>query len=129
MILSFLELVMAIFSVVIVAIFIIVGFEVISVYKKSKERVYLLFGLTWMGIVEAWIPSAIVLIGVLFTNSLILSPTVYFLIAIVGYPITTLIWITAFTDLLYKKQQRLIQLIFGIGEIIFEIVFIYMLFY
>ncbi|TFG07010.1 MAG: hypothetical protein EU539_06190 [Promethearchaeota archaeon] len=128
MILSLLEIVMATFSIIIVAIFALVGIEIIKVYKKTNERVYLCFGLTWIGIVEAWIPSAIVLIGFFMTGGSILPPTVYFLIAIAGYPLTTLIWITGFTDILYKNKQKLFQLIFGIGEVLFEIIFLVFLF-
>jgi len=119
---------MASFSIIIVIIFSLVGVSIALNYRKNKEKVYILFGLTWIGIVEAWIPSGIILIGYIFTNRSILSPQLFFLIAIVGYPASTLIWITAFTELLYKEKQRLIQLIFGIGEGIFEIIFIYLLF-
>jgi hypothetical protein len=128
MVLTLLEIVMATFSIIIIFIFAIVGIRVALSYKKTKERVYILVGLTWIGIIEAWIPSAIVLIGYLMGNPSILLPQTYFLIAIVGYPITTIIWFTAFTDLLYKHIQKIIQLIVGICETIFELVFIYFLF-
>jgi hypothetical protein len=128
--LSLLEIIMAIFSLIIVLIFTYVGLLIALKYRKTNDRVYLLVGLTWIGIVEAWIPSGLVLllsISFMGENE-ILSPVLYFLIAIVGYPLTTLIWITAFTDLLYKEQQRIIQIIIGIGELIFEIIFLYFIF-
>ena len=128
MILSPLETVMALFSIIIVVIFTIVGITVASKYKNTNERVYILVGITWIGIVEAWIPSGIVLLGSLFTTGEVLHPQLYFLIAIVGYPITTFIWITGFTEILYKEKQRLFQIIFGIIEVLYEIVFLYILF-
>lgn len=124
MALSPLETVMAIFSLIIVIIFTTVGIIVASKYRKTKERVYILVGLTWIGIVEAWIPSCIVLIGYFLTNTVVLNPQQYFFIAIVGYPITTMIWMTGFTEILYKDKQKIFQLIFGIFGIIYEIIFI-----
>lgn len=51
------------------------------------------------------------------------APHYYFVIGVVPLPITAYIWITAFTDLLYKKRQTTILLIFLITGIVFEMVF------
>ena len=126
--LSPLETVMAIFSLIIVVIFTMVGITIASKYKKTKERVYVLVGLTWIGIIEAWIPSGIVLIGYFFTSSQVLHPQLYFFIAIVGYPVTTMIWMTGFTEIVYKEKQRLFQIFFGIVGILYEILFLSVLF-
>ena len=119
---------MAIFSIVIVVIFTIVGITIASKNRKTKERVYILVGLTWIGIIEAWIPSGIVLIGYFFTNSEVLHPQLYFFIAIVGYPLTTMIWMTGFTEIVYKNKQKIFQIFFGVVGIVYEIIFLSVLF-
>ena len=119
---------MATFSLIIVVIFTMVGITIASKYRKTKERVYILVGLTWIGIIEAWIPSGLVLIGYFFTNGEVLHPQLYFLIAIVGYPITTMIWMTGFTEIVYKEKQRIFQIFFGIFGIIYELLFLSVLF-
>ena len=115
------------FSVILVVIFTIVGINIALRYKKTKERTYILFGIAWIGVVEAYYAVSISFIVALF-NGVGLPPEIYFLIGIPFYPVSTLIWITAFTDILYKEKQRIIQLIFVIIGTVFEIIFFYLLF-
>ena len=115
------------FSVILVVIFTIVGISIALRYKKTKERTYILFGIAWIGVVEAYYAVSISFIVALF-NGVGLPPEIYFLIGIPFYPVSTLIWITAFTDILYKEKQRIIQLIFVIIGTVFEIIFFYLLF-
>ena len=96
-------------------------------YRKTKERTYIFFGLTWIGVVEAYYAVSISFIFALY-KGVGLAPEIYFLIGIPFYPITSVLWITAFTDILYKDKQRIFQLIFLIIGITFEIIFFYLLF-
>jgi hypothetical protein len=128
MILSPLQIATGILGLIIFSIFTIVGISIALKYKKTKERVYILVGLTWIGIGQAWISNGIIVIGYLLTNRIILSPQMYLLISLGGYPVTSFIWITAFTEIFYKEKQRIFQIIFGIGETLYEIIFLYVLF-
>ncbi len=114
-------------SLILVIIFIIVGITIALKYRKTKERMYIFFGITWIGVVEAYIAVSISFIVALF-NEVGLPEDIYFLIGISFYPLTTLIWITAFTDIVFKDKQRIFQIIFLIIGTIFEIVFLYLLF-
>ncbi|MBD3340778.1 MAG: hypothetical protein GF353_16845 [Candidatus Lokiarchaeota archaeon] len=128
MILTPIEIIMATFSLIIVTIFSLVGISIALKYRNTNDKVYLLVGLTWIGIIEAWVPSGIVLIGSIITNSLILSKESFLIIAIAGYPLSTFIWITAIAEILYWDKKKLIQIIFGVGGAIYEIVFLSVLF-
>jgi len=127
MALSTLQFVNGLSSLILVVIFAIVGISIALRYKKTKERTYILFGITWIGVVEAYIAVSISFIVALF-NGVGLPLQIYFLISLSGYPITTVIWITAFTDILYKKKQKIIQLIFVVIGVVYEVIFLYFLF-
>jgi len=104
-----------------------VGISIALKYRKTKERTYILFGITWIGVVEAYYAVSISFIVALFNNTG-LSPEIYFLIGIPLYPVSTLIWITAFTDIVFKDKQRIMQIIFIIIGAIFDVIFFFLLF-
>ena len=124
---NLLQIVNGLSSLILVVIFTVVGISIALKYKKTKERMYLFFGITWIGVVEAYIAVSISFIVALFNNNGLPEP-IYFLVGISFYPVTSLIWITAFTDIIYKKAQKIFQLIFIIIGIVFEIIFFYLLF-
>ena len=124
---NLLQIVNGLSSLILVVIFTIVGISIALKYKKTKERMYILFGITWIGVVEAYIAVSISFIVALFNNNGLPEP-IYFLVGISFYPVTSLIWITAFTDIIYKKAQKIFQFIFIIIGIVFEIIFFYLLF-
>lgn len=124
---NLLQIVNGLSSLILVVIFIIVGISIALKYKKTKVRMYLLFGITWIGVVEAYIAVSISFIVAFFNNNGLPEP-IYFLIAISFYPVSTLIWITAFTDIIYNKAQKIFQLIFIIIGTVFEIIFFSLLF-
>ena len=127
MALTNLQFVNGLSSLILVVIFITVGISIALRYRKTKERTYILFGITWMGVVEAYIAVSVSFIVALF-NGVGLPLQIYFLIGMSAYPITTVIWITAFTDILYKEKQKIIQLIFVVIGIVYEVIFFYFLF-
>ncbi|TFG02281.1 MAG: hypothetical protein EU540_01845 [Promethearchaeota archaeon] len=124
---NLLQIVNGLSSLILVVIFIVVGISIALKYKKTKERMYLFFGITWIGVVEAYIAVSISFIVALFNNDGLPEP-IYFLVGISFYPVSTLIWITAFTDIIYKKAQKIFQLIFIIIGTVFEIIFFSLLF-
>ncbi|MFX1393498.1 MAG: hypothetical protein ACFFAH_07980 [Promethearchaeota archaeon] len=110
------------FSIILVSIYALVGIRIALKYRENKEKIYLYFGLTWIGMVEAWYAGSISFIIALF-NDVGLPPEIYFIIGVGFYPIISVIWILAFTELLYKKQQKLLLIIFIIIGFIYEIIF------
>lgn len=115
-------LISGLFSLFFVIISLIVGVLLILKYLRYKQSTFLLVGLTWIGMVSIWYPSAINVIYFSITGSSI--PDLLFMGIGMGLiPITTFIWMIAFTGLLYKEKQKIILLIFGILSALFEILF------
>ena len=110
-----------------ISISIIVGIKLALKYFENKNRVFLLVGLTWIILVEPWWPPTISFLLMLVFN-LTLPNEIYFIIGVSLIPIGLLLWLTAFTDLVYKDKQKIILIIFAIVGVIFEISFLYFLF-
>ena len=115
------EILSGIFSLVIVIIYSIVGLHIASKYREHKQRIFLYVGITWVLIASPWWPSTISFI-IASLSGQGLSPEIYMIIGLVIIPIAVVIWLKAFTDLLYKDKQKIILIIFLIYGIIFEII-------
>ena len=111
-----------IFAIVLVLIYIFVGIKITQHYKLNREKTYIFFGLTWIGLVEAWYAGSISFIVALF-NGVGLSPAIYFMIGVGFYPVTSILWILAFSELLYKEKQKIFVSIYIVIGIIYEIIF------
>ena len=110
-----------------ISISIIVGIKLALKYFENKNRVFLLVGLTWIILVAPWWPPTVSFLIILIFNVGIPNQ-IYFLIGVPFIPIGLLLWLTAFTDLVYKDKQKIILIIFAIVGVIFEIFFLYFLF-
>lgn len=116
-----------IFSLIFVIISIIVGLVILSKYFKHKNRLLIYVGLSWIGIVSPWYPSAINFLYVLLTNQSLSDP-VYFAIGNIPPPIVLFIWFIAFTEFINKGIQKQLLLIYGTIAVIYEIFLIFFLF-
>lgn len=67
-------------------------------------------GITWIGIVFPWFPSAITFVLVILTD-ILLSPETRFILGFGFLPTFVVIWLWAFTELMYKKKQKKILII------------------
>jgi len=123
------EILNGIFSIIFVTISIFVGLKIISKYFEYKHIEFLLVGITWVGIVSPWYPSCISFIIALFNDGVGLqnTPEIYFIIGNVLIPFFLISWLIAFTNLLYKNQQKIIVTIALIYCVMFEIGFFYLL--
>ncbi|TFG02395.1 MAG: hypothetical protein EU539_13135 [Promethearchaeota archaeon] len=121
-----LDVVNGIVLIIFCSISIYVGLRIILKYFKYKQRELLLVGLTWIFLVSPWYPGSISFIMFLLTGS-ILTPEAYFIIGTNLWPIAVVLWIIAFTDLVYKKHQKPIILISIFYGIMFYIIFYYLL--
>jgi hypothetical protein len=109
------------------ALSIYVGLRIMSKYFKYRQRQLLFAGIVWISLASPWIPASISFIMVLLNYpSLKLVP--YLIIGVAFIPVGFTLWIVVFTDLVYKKQQKLIIGIFIIYAIAFYIWFFYFVF-
>ena len=127
MALTLLQFLNGLSSIILVVIFTFVGIVIAFKYRKTKDRTYIFFGASWIGVVEAYYAVSISFI-VSFFNGVGLTPEIYFLVGVTLYPLSTLIWLTAFTDIKFKSKQLIIQLIFVVIGAIFEVIFFYLFF-
>ncbi|MHA1915046.1 MAG: hypothetical protein ACW986_10580 [Promethearchaeota archaeon] len=127
MALSPLDTLNGVFSIIFVAISLLVGIIILTRYFKYKERIYFLVGTTWVLIASPWWPSSISFL-VALSNGIGIAPEAYFLIGNIFAPFAIILWLLAFTEFLYKKKRKLILLVFSIFGLIFEILFLTILF-
>ena len=110
------------FSLIFVIISLIIGITILSKYFTHKSRLYILVGISWIGISFPWIPDSISFImNIIFQRSLPVG--LYFIIGNVFIPIALLAWIIAYTDMINKEKQKMAVILTGIFSIIFEITF------
>ena len=126
MALEFVDYILGGLSLIFVIISAIIGISIISKYPKYKSRLYLLIGITWLGIATPWIPDSMSLLtNIFFQKSLPIN--MYLIIGNTFLPIALICWIIAITDMLGKKEQMLavtLTIIFGVAfELIFFILF------
>ncbi|TFG07552.1 MAG: hypothetical protein EU539_04585 [Promethearchaeota archaeon] len=126
MVLSVIDYYNGITSLVFVVISFIIGLKLIHKYYKYKVAELGLVGLTWLGVCEVWIPTAVSFITVLFFG-LTLSPELYFILAFTYMPIAMLFWLIAITKLLYQEKKALILTSYLIYALTFEIILFYLL--
>jgi len=115
------------FSLIFVIISVIIGITILSKYFKFKNRLYILVGISWIGIANPWMPDSIsFLMNVFIQQSLPVE--LYFIIGNCFIPIALLTWLIAFTDMLYRKAQKKVIIITIILSILFEILFFILFF-
>jgi hypothetical protein len=125
--LTTLDIVNGIFSIIYILISVIIGLSIASKYLKYKQRIYLLIGLTWIGMASVWTPSAIsistyILLGFVPPLQLLLFIAIFFL------PFTQVFWLTVICVLKEIKRRKLIVGLFIIEGIIFDTYFLLNLF-
>lgn len=116
------------FSLLFVVISLIIGITILLKYFKFKTRIYILMGLSWIGLASPWFPDSISFLIILFGGNA-LPIELYIIIGNVLLPFFLIIWIWAFSELLYKDKQKVLLGLFLVLAIIFEIIFfiLYML--
>ena len=116
----------AVLALIFVSISIIVGLLLILKYFKSKDKTLLYVGVTWIIIVEAWMPSAVNLIYLLITR-ISLSYQIRAIIGNIFIPFGLILWTLVFTELVFKNYRKLLLIIFSIFCIVFEVILFYAL--
>jgi hypothetical protein len=106
---------------------IIIGLIIASKYAKFKDRVFLMVGFAWIGMVEPWMASVSNFFYFIITGRMF-DVRIYLLIGLTFIPLSLTFWFVAITDLMYKKRQKLILTVIIIYGILFEIYFLYYVF-
>lgn len=115
------------FSLLFVLISLIIGFTILSKYSKYKSRLYILVGISWIGIANPWFPDSISFVMKLISNQFLPNEW-YFIIGNCFIPFALLSWLIAFTDMIGKKNQKLVITLTIILSIAFEVTFFYLFF-
>jgi hypothetical protein len=127
MALELVDLLQGSFSLIFVCISLIIGFTILSKYAQHKSRLYILVGISWIGIANPYFPDSISFIEeILFQQPLPVEW--YLIIGNVFIPIALLCWLIAYTDMINKKRQSLVVTLTIIFSILFELAFFYFFF-
>ncbi len=124
--LELVQFLQGIFSLILVVISVIVGLRIALKYFEHKKKELLLVGISWIGIVAAWIPDSITFLMIIFLDTP-LNEEAYFIIGTAFLPVFVLCYVTAFTDLLNIKKRKLVLRIILILAVINEVIFFYLL--
>lgn len=110
------------FSLIFVIISLIIGLTIFSKYFEHKNRLFILVGISWIGISIPWVPDSTSFLMNLFVQRF-LPIEWYFIIGNVFLPIALLTWLIAYTDMIKKKAQKKVVIITVLLSILFEIIF------
>ncbi|MFX0073778.1 MAG: hypothetical protein ACFFAO_22080 [Candidatus Hermodarchaeota archaeon] len=125
--LSTLDFLQGLFSLIFVIISLFIGLIILSKYFVYHHRLYILVGLSWIGISSPWFGDAVNYLLIITTGEQI-SPFLSFLISFSLLPVFVLCWLVAFNDLTTPNNKWLIIVPYLIIGIIFEVIFFYYLF-
>ncbi|MFW9879616.1 MAG: hypothetical protein ACFFG0_41600 [Candidatus Thorarchaeota archaeon] len=115
------------FSLTYVIISLIIGLTILSKYFELKNRLFILVGISWIGVANPWIPDSVSFLMQLIVQEW-LPRGWYFIVGNVFIPIALLTWLIAYTDMIKRKAQKKVILITVILSVIFEIVFFVLFF-
>jgi hypothetical protein len=113
-------------SLIISIISIVTGLKIAFKYLQHKEKVLIFAGITWLLMYEGWWGPSVSFIIFISTGQSI-PIELFFILSISLTPIAITLWMVAFTELKYKKFQKIIIGLFSIQALIFEILSLYYL--
>ena len=105
----------------------IIGLRIVSKYFTYKRRELLLVGFTWILLCEIWWSSAFSFLTAIIVGEGF-NPELYFTLGNILVPVALICWLTAYTDFLHTKNQKLILIIAAIVGLIYYILFFYFVF-
>ena len=114
------------FSILLIVVFVVVGFKILLKYKEYKKKIFFLTGIAWIGISEPWWPSATGFLMVLITGGG-LSLEAYLILNNMFLPIFLFSWLMAVTEMVQTKRRVLILIVYLLIALILETLMIYYL--
>ena len=122
-----LETLQGILTLIFVVISLILGLSIISKYINQRNKLFILVGTTWICLVSPYWPDAISIVTILLFNFQ-LDESLYFFLAMAFIPVVHITWIWALKDLIFKKKGKYLLAFFSAEAIIYEFLFLYLLF-
>ncbi|MFX1326150.1 MAG: hypothetical protein ACFE8N_14465 [Promethearchaeota archaeon] len=127
MVLELVDILQGAFSLIFVIISLIIGITILSKYFEHKNRLFILVGISWIGVANPWMPDSIsFLMNIIVQESLPVEW--YFVIGNCFIPIALLTWFVAYTDMIRRSAQKKVIIITVLLSIVFEIVFFILFF-
>lgn len=127
MALSVIVILNGLFSILLIIVFLIVGFKIISKYREKNNSMFLLIGFAWIGISEPWWPSAINFLIILF-NGKGLSLEMYLVLNNAFLPFFLLFWLLAIANMTEIKRKKILIGLYLLIGLTIEIIMLYLLF-
>ncbi len=127
MALNLTEIINGSLGLVLVIISFLVAVRILTKYFQTKERIFILVGLSWIGVVSPWYSSSGAFFYYLFTQSEI-SDALYLFLGLFFIPITITIWVVAVSYLLNIKKKKLLWIVYIVLGTIFEIFLLFSIF-
>ena len=124
MLLTQIEFVNGLFSLIYCIIDTLIGFFIASKYRKYKQKLLLYVGLSFPGLAIPWYSSSISFLMVILLG-IALPEQLYILIGNVFLPFTLFLWMVAICHFLNIKFSKIILLAYAFVGFIFEIFLIY----
>ena len=123
-----LDILNGIFGLSFVIISIILGLIIALKYFKNKDKNFILIGFTWVFITSGWYGTSFSFLSALILGGEGLSFEAIMLLNFIPLPVGLLLWLTAFTNFMYKEKQKLVLIIISVITVIFYVLFFYYLF-
>jgi hypothetical protein len=124
--LSTLDFVNGLFSLLVITIAAIIGISIASKYIKYKAKIYLYWGIAYIGVYCPWWPSGISFLSVLITGQPI-SNFMYVLIGNIFIPFFLILWLFGLTEMIFQDKRKILLIIYSIILAVAEIYLIYAL--
>lgn len=118
-----LEIISGLFSLIFVAISLLIGLMFLIKYFKIKQKTILTVGLTWIFLSSAWWSRTISFLTIIFFD-FSLNEFLYLFLLNAFIIVSTMCWIYSFSTLIYPKLKKKIVSIYLIICSIFEILLI-----
>lgn len=116
------DIINGIFGIIALLISFLVAIRIILKGFEYRNKVFILVGIAGFIVSEPWWGSIISFV-LEISSGIVLTIEIQNLINLPLVPIGMFAWLVAFTDLVYKKHQKIVIALFIIYGIIFEIVF------
>ena len=109
-----------------VLIYFIISFSLIHKYIKYRQKALIYMGLALFFLSSIWMG-----LSVSFIYYIIIETSISFEIQVLiayGFPFALFFWLLVFTEIIYKKRQKIITIVSGIYLVLLEVFFYTFLF-
>ena len=113
------DIINGIFGVIALIVSVLIAIRMILIGFEYRNRDFILVGIAGFIVSEPWWGSIISFV-LEISSGIVLTIEIQNLIKLPLVPIGMLTWLVAFTDLVYKKQQKIIIALFIIYSIILK---------